>query len=91
MNSFIQIITLILSFFYGIITFVVSKYSYIFLRESPLLFKLLYYLILYSDLCFTFIYIIYKINNGVFSIYYLIFYVIGILMLFIINKCKITI
>ena len=93
MNLKLQIISLIFSFFFGIIFSICTNLNYRFLFSKNLFFKIIFTMIYIIDFSLLYFLIIKKINQGVIHEYFLLAIVLGYIISFIslnriINKFK---
>ncbi len=77
MTSYIQIISFLISFIYGIFFYLLSKFNYYILNNKSKIIRLIITTIFIIDIVILYIYIIYKINHGYFHLYFLITLIIG--------------
>ena len=77
MTSYIQIISFLISFIYGIFFYLLSRFNKYILDNKNKLITLIITTIFIIDIVILYIYIIYKINHGCFHIYFLITVIIG--------------
>lgn len=77
MTSYIQIISFLISFIYGIFFYLLSRFNKYILDNKNKLITLIITTIFIMDIVILYIYIIYKINHGYFHIYFLITVIIG--------------
>ena len=77
MTSYIQIISFLISFIYGIFFYLLSRFNKYILDNKKKLITLIITTIFIIDIVILYIYIIYKINHGYFHIYFLITVIIG--------------
>ncbi len=77
MTSYIQIISFLISFIYGIFFYLLSRFNKYILDNKNKLITLIITTIFIIDIVILYIYIIYKINHGYFHIYFLITVIIG--------------
>lgn len=72
MNSITQLFLIIISFFYGIIFFLLAKYNMWITKNLKTFFKYLITFIFIIDIVIIYIYFVYQINHGKFHLYFLI-------------------
>ena len=77
MNSFIQILSFMISFLYGIFFYLLSRFNKYILENKRNLIKFFITLVFIIDIVIFYIYIMYKINNGYFHIYFITVLIIG--------------
>lgn len=80
MNSYIQILSLIFSFFYGIFFHLLVRFNKYILDKKNNIIKFIITLVFIIDIVILYIYLMYKINNGYFHIYFLFLLIIGYLL-----------
>lgn len=93
MNVKIQILSMIISFLYGILIFVTNKVNRK-LNSSSFILKLLIDTLYVFIIVILYIIIMYKVNNGIFHIYFIILMLIGYVLMsnvvkFLNNRLKI--
>ena len=93
MNSYIQLISFLVSFLYGIFFYLLTRFNKYILVNRKLFFKFFITLIFIIDIVILYIYILYKINHGYFHLYFLITVIIGFLVTHVFypkikNMCK---
>lgn len=89
MSSGIQILSLLVSFGYGVVFYLVSRFNNFMVAKKSLVVQLVFSTILVVDLVILYIYIMYKINLGSVHPYFVAMVVLGyILMYFNYKKCK---
>lgn len=71
MNSFTQLFIIFISFIYGMIFFLLTKYNLLITKKLNTFLKYLITFIFITDIVIIYIYLIYKINLGIFHIYFL--------------------
>ena len=70
MNSYIQLLCLILSFGYGLLMkFLFDLLKKILLKKNVVV-RTLFFIVLVVFLAFLFVFVIYKINSGIINIYF---------------------
>lgn len=77
MNSYVQVISLVVSFIYGILFYTFTKFNYFIIENRGVLFKFIVTLVFIIDVVVLYIYLMYKLNNGYFHIYFIIMLVVG--------------
>ena len=87
MNSYIQIISFVLSFLYGIFFYIFSTINENILVKKSNFFKLFITLIFIIDIVILYIFLLYKVNNGIFHIYFIVTVILGYLFMAF-NKSK---
>ncbi len=81
MNSFIQFFSFLVSFLYGMIFYLLTKFNYYILSNKKGLVKFIVTLVFIIDIVILYIYIMYKINNGYFHIYFVIMVILGFVLM----------
>ena len=90
MDSYIQVISLVVSFIYGVLFSLLTKFNYFIIENRKVVFKFVVTLVFIVDVVILYIYLMYKINNGYFHIYFIIVVILGYsVMLKLQNKLKI--
>ena len=89
MSSYIQIISFVVSFFYGIFFYLLTRFNRFMLSNKNNVIKFLVTLVFIIDIVILYIYLMYKINFGDIHPYFVSFVVIGfIIMSVLFEKCK---
>lgn len=86
MNVKLQIISLLTSFFYGILFYLLILVNYNMLNNKKKLVKIVFNIIFIIDNVLLYSLMIYKINNGVFHIYYIIMMTIGFCLIYYLDR-----
>lgn len=77
MNSFIQVISFIISFLYGIIFYLLARFNKFILNKKNNFIRFLVSLVFVIDMVIIYVYLMYKVNMGMIHIYFIITVVIG--------------
>lgn len=77
MSSLIQLISLGVSFFYGVFFYLVNKINELMIDKKNYFIKVLVTLVFIIDVVILYIYIMYKINNGIIHPYFIVLVVLG--------------
>lgn len=89
MSSGIQILSLLVSFGYGMVFYLVSRFNRFIVAKKRVFVQLVFSTILVIDLVILYIFMMYKINSGNIHPYFVGMVVLGyILMYFKYKKCK---
>lgn len=89
MSSYIQVISFIASFFYGIFFYFLTRFNRFMLSNKNNFIKFLVTLVFIIDIVILYIYLMYRINFGMIHPYFASFVVIGfIFMSILFEKCK---
>ena len=89
MSSYIQVVSFIVSFFFGIVFYLLTRFNRFMLSNKNNVIKFLVTLVFIIDIVILYIYLMYKINFGVIHPYFVSLVVIGfILMSLLFEKCK---
>lgn len=96
MHSYIQILTFIFSFFYGIFFYLLTRFNNYILNGKKSIVKMLITLVFIIDIVILYIYLMFRINHGYFHIYFLVTLCLGFIIMLIlypiiISKCKINV
>ena len=86
MNSYIQLVSLVVSFIYGFVFYILSRVNKYILSNKNNVIKLLVTIVFVIDMVFIYIFIMYKINFGVMHPYFIILLILGFVLSI---KCKI--
>lgn len=89
MDSTVQLISLIISFLYGSIFYLLARFNKYILKNHKDIFKLFINVIFVIDMVILYIYIMFKINYGLIHIYFIFALVLGfIIMMSYFDKIK---
>lgn len=77
MDSFLQLKTLLFSFFFGMFFFYLAKYNLYLTKSMKVISKYIITLIFVIDGALLYIYLLFKINQGRFHIYFFIMFALG--------------
>ena len=92
MNSYIQVISFLISFIYGIIFYLFTRFNKYMLINKNNVIKLLVTLVFVIDMVILYIYIMYKVNFGMIHPYFVAVVLVGyIFMMFLYDKCSMLI
>ena len=86
MNINIQIYSLLFSFLYGIIFYILLEINYNFLFEGKIIYRIIISFLFVIVLSLVYFLILLKINNGIIHIYFLIVMFTGYMLSFVIYK-----
>ena len=81
MDSFIQLLSFLASFLYGIIFYLLTKFNYFILDNKKGIVKFIITLVFIIDIVILYIYVMYRINNGYFHIYFVILVILGFILM----------
>lgn len=84
MASNIQILSLLASFIYGVIFYLLTRFNYFIIESKKLLTKFMVTLVFIIDIVILYVYLMYKINNGYFHIYFVFMLILGYILMY---KC----
>ncbi len=88
MNSYVQVLSFVVSFIYGLVFYLLSYVNKIMINNKNNVIKLLITLVFVIDMVILYIYIMYKINYGMIHPYFVAVVFIGyIVMMFTFDKC----
>ena len=88
MNSYIQVISFLISFIYGVIFYLFTRFNKFMLSNKNNVIKLLVTLVFVIDMVILYIYIMYKVNFGMIHPYFVAVFLIGyVVMMFLYDKC----
>ena len=85
MNSCVQVISLLVSFIYGIVFYILSKFNKYIISNKNNIVKLLVTTVYVVDMVIIYIFIMYKINFGNIHPYFIISLILGFVLSI---KCK---
>ncbi len=77
MNSYVQLICLILSFGYGILLYYFNQFNYRIFINKNIVLKIIGSLLYVNNATLLYIYLLYRINSGILHIYFILFIVLG--------------
>ena len=80
MNSTVQLISFLVSFIYGIIFYLLTRFNKYIIENRKIVFRFIITLIFIIDIAILYIYIIYRINHGYFHIYFIFTVIIGFIV-----------
>lgn len=80
MNYKIQLISLLISFLYGIFFSIVTSYNYRNLYNTSTPFKVTINIVFILDVVLLYIIIMYKINKGIFHLYFILMVILGFIV-----------
>ena len=84
-----QLLLLLINFFYGQLVFCSMLLNYFFIKKEPIIVKILLTSLFTIDITILYLIIIYKINYGIFHYYYLFSFGIGFYFAYFFKKkCK---
>lgn len=86
MNLNIQIYSLLFSFLYGIIFYILLEINYRFLFEGKIIYRIIISFLFVMALSLVYFLILLKINNGVLHLYFFLLMFTGYLLSFVIYK-----
>lgn len=81
MNSYIQVISFLISFLYGISFYLLTRFNNFILEGKRQFFKFLVTLVFIIDIVILYVYLMYKINSGNFHIYFCFVVVLGFILI----------
>ena len=87
MNIFIQIISLIISFLYGVFIYYFNVFNKKVINNKKLIYDIIFRIIYVYLLVLLYIVIMFKINKGIFHNYFLLLMLLGYFISY--RKCKI--
>ena len=93
MNSTIQLISFLVSFIYGILFYLLTRFNKYIIENRRIVFRFIITLIFIIDIAILYIYIMYRINNGYFHIYFIFTVILGFVVTHVFyrkikNMCK---
>lgn len=91
MNSYLQLYSFLVSFFYGIIFFALTRFNFYIIEQLNKYLKLIITFIFTMDMVIIYSIIIYKINNGYLHIYFIAMVLIGFFVGYLVKIDKILI
>lgn len=92
MNSYVQVLSFLVSFIYGIVFYLFARFNKFILSNKNNVIKLLVTLVFVIDMVILYIYIMYKVNFGMIHPYFVAVVLVGyIFMMFLYDKCSMLI
>ncbi len=93
MNSTIQLISFLVSFIYGILFYLLTRFNKYIIENRRIVFRFIITLIFIIDIAILYIYIMYRINHGYFHIYFIFTVILGFVVTHVFyrkikNMCK---
>lgn len=85
MNSYVQLICLIVSFIYGFFLNITNKFNFKIIKNKNIILKIIISLLYLFNISLLYVSFLYKINNGILHIYFILFIFMG--YLFGVRKC----
>lgn len=77
MDSYVQVVSFLVSFLYGVIFYLLTRFNYFILENRKSLTKFIITLVFIVDIVILYVYIMYRINQGYFHIYFVITVILG--------------
>ena len=77
MSSYIQLLSLLFSFIYGIILYILNKLNIKLIKKVNIVFKILIMILYINNISLLYIVTLYKLNNGVLHIYFILMLLLG--------------
>jgi hypothetical protein len=81
MNSYIQLLTLVGSFIYGVILYYLNIFNRYIIKGKNILFKLLISILYVFNISLVYVCFLYKLNYGVLHIYNILFMLAGYILI----------
>ena len=89
MSSYLQVLSFLVSFLFGVFFYLLSRYNKYILKSKNVFIKYLVTLVFVIDMVILYVYFMYKINYGNIHKYFVLLVIIGyIFMHKFYNKCK---
>ena len=85
MNNYIQLISLVISFIYGILFFFLTKIHFDIVEDLKSVYKHFLTVLYTLDMIIIYALILYKINDGYFHIYFIVLVLLGFLIGYLYN------
>ncbi len=86
MDSFLQLKTLIFSFFFGMLFYYLAKYNLFLIKNMKTFSKYLITFILVIDSVLLYMYLLFKINHGIYHIYFFFMFALGFWLISLLNS-----
>ncbi len=87
MKSYVQFISLLGSFIYGVVVFYLNKFNYKLIKDVNIIFKLIISILYVFNISLIYVLFLYKLNNGILHIYNILFMLVGYI-LFLVKERK---
>lgn len=87
MNSYIQLVCLVVSFFFGVLIYYFNKFNSILVKNKNIILKIVISLLGLNILALAYVVFLFLINGGVLHIYFIFLMILGYLF-FNVKKCK---
>ena len=86
MDSNLQLISFLVSFFYGILFYFLTELNFKLIKDLKLIIKHLLTFIYVLDMTIIYVIIFYKLNHGYFHIYFIMMVIIGFIAGYLLNS-----
>lgn len=87
MDSYIQLVCLVVSFFFGVLIYYFNKFNSILVKNKNIILKIVISLLGLNILALAYVVFLFLINGGVLHIYFIFLMILGYLF-FNVKKCK---
>ncbi len=87
MDSYIQLVCLVISFFFGVLIYYFNKFNSILVKNKNIILKIVISLLGLNILALAYVVFLFLINGGVLHIYFIFLMILGYLF-FYVKKCK---
>lgn len=87
MDSYIQLVCLVISFFFGVLIYYFNKFNSILVKNKNIILKIVISLLGLNILALAYVVFLFLINGGVLHIYFIFLMILGYLF-FNVKKCK---
>lgn len=87
MNSYIQLISLLVSFGYGILLFYLNRFNIKIIRGKNIVIRSIISLLYLFDIALLYIVILYKLNSGIWHVYFALCIILGYVFICV-KKCQ---
>lgn len=81
MNSYTQLICLVVSFLYGICLYFTSVINFKLFKKKNIIVKTIGNILYVNNMALLYIWFLYSINGGILHIYFVVFIILGYLMI----------
>lgn len=81
MNSYIQLISLVSSFAYGVLLFYLNRFNYKLIKDKNIISKILISILYVFNVSMLYVCFLYRLNNGILHIYNVLFIVLGYILI----------
>lgn len=81
MNSYIQLICLVVSFFFGILIYYFNRFNYLIIKNKNIILRVVITLLSLNILALAYVVFLFLINGGILHIYFIFMMLLGYLFI----------